>query len=118
MIMRSAGESSSVTISPGAWCTTVICEASHAISAGETSERTGIAASCCASVVVEVSISHLSQMAVYELNGDRAFAHSGRDPLHRAVPDVSHGEHAGDARFEHKRVAVYGPTRRPLAVAH
>ena len=44
--MRSAGESSTVTMSPGAKCATSICDASHDRSSGETSEKTGIAASC------------------------------------------------------------------------
>ena len=52
---------------------------------------------------------------VEELDRDGAFAHRGRDPLDRAVPHVTGGEHARHARLEEERTAVERPD---LAVGH
>src|SRR6476659_9928157 len=50
------------------------------------------------------------EVLVDELDRGRAFAHGGRDALHRAVTDVAGGENAGQARLEKERWAIERPS--------
>ena len=62
--------------------------------------------------------SQRGEVLVDELDGHRALPHRAGDALHRSGPDVTGGEHPGQARLEEVRVAVEGPAGRAPAVAH
>ncbi len=53
-----------------------------------------------------------------ELNGDRAFADSGSDAFHRTMAHITHGEKAGDVRFEQEGISVERPAFGALPVAY
>src|SRR5579859_1587921 len=63
-------------------------------------------------------MSDLREMAMHELNGDGALAHTRSHAFHRAMPYVTHRKHAGHTGFEQEWIPVRGPTSRALAVAH
>src|SRR5215813_10358871 len=94
--------------------------ASHARSSSARSERTGTVLSCCTRVLVavEISMSDLRKMGVYELNGDRSLADTGGDPFDRSVPDVAHGKNTGNTGFEQERITLESPAIRAFALPH
>src|SRR5215211_2996094 len=59
----------------------------------------------------------VAQVLVDHLYGDGALAHGRRDPLDRAVPDVTHHEHPRYAALQQHRQALEGPPLRRAPVA-
>ena len=62
--------------------------------------------------------SHLAEVLMSELHGNRAFAHARCHSFHGTMTDVTGGKDSGHAAFRPVRVALQWPSRGPLSVAH
>src|SRR5580704_15079583 len=58
---------------------------------------------------------YVTQVLMYKLDGDRAFAHAGCDPFHRAIANVTHREDTGNICLQQAWIAVQRPALGPLA---